>query len=254
MSRALVAAVAALAWMSAGVPDAALAQSSPIVCQPVVPCPDPAACPDITVDRRHLAEWYVQEQFFDPLDCTVVEGHVLPGLRLLLRFPTWLSNIGAGTLSLGDPVRRGDLFEWATCHGHFHFRDYAVHRLWRAALYLDWMRLKAAHPEICPAELLRLHSEIGTQVISGFKQGFCLLSLRPVCEPAPPYNPSFSCANQGIDAGWSDVYTADTEGQWIDITSVPPGHYILEIEINSERLIQESNYINNSATIAVEIK
>jgi hypothetical protein len=254
MSRISLAAVVTLLALFAGFPDPGSAQSPPVPCQPVVPCLDPAGCPDLVVDRRHLGEWFVQAQTFSPLDCSVQEGHIQAGRRLLLQFPTWLSNVGAGDLTIGDPQSYPDLFEFATCHGHYHVRDYAVYRLWRPALYLDWLALKAAHPEICSAELLRLHPEFANQVVAGFKQGFCVVPETPVCEPAPPPNPIYNCEYQGFDAGWTDVYSVGTEGQWIDITEVPKGRYIFESEVNSERRIQESNYANDAATIVIVIK
>jgi hypothetical protein len=251
MSR--IALAAATLALLAGAPDRLLAQGEPPACQPVVPCLDPAGCPDIVVDRRHMHEWFVQAITFGPLDCSVVEGHVQAGRRLLLQFPTYLSNIGPGGLFIGDPLTNPGLFEYNACHGHYHVKDYAVFRLWQPAQYLAWRALKAANPDICSAELLRRHPEFENQVVAGFKQGFCVAPETPICEPAPPPNPLFDCEYQGIDAGWSDVYSSGTEGQWIDITDVPPGQYILEMDVNSERLIQESDYTNNAASVPVKI-
>jgi len=254
MRRIPWAAAATCLALVVGFPDSGSAQGPPAVCQPVVSCLDPAGCPDVVVDQRHIGEWFVQERTFLPLECSVQEGHIPAGRRLLLQFPTWLSNVGAGDLTIGDPESFPDLFEFNACHGHHHVRDYAVYRLWQPAAYLDWRALKAAHPEICPAELLRLHPELAGRMIAGFKQGFCVVPETPVCETAPPPNPIYNCEYQGFDAGWADVYTAGTEGQWIDVTGVPKGRYIFETEVNSERRIQESDYTNDAATIAVEIK
>jgi len=254
MSRFPLTAMTTCLVLLAGFPDTGSAQTPPAVCQPVVPCLDPAGCPDVVVDRRHLDEWFVQARTFLPTECSVQEGHIQAGRRLLLQFPTWLSNVGAGDLTIGDPESFPDLFEFNVCHGHHHVRDYAVYRLWRPAAYLDWRALKAAHPDICPAELLRLHPELASQMVAGFKQGFCVVPETPVCEGAPPPNPIFNCEYQGFDAGWADVYDVGTEGQWIDVTDVAKGRYIFETEVNSERRIQESDYTNDAATVAVEIK
>ena len=43
------------------------------------------------------------------------------------------------------------------------------------------------------------------------------------------------------------------EGQWVDITGVADGDYVLEIEANDTHLVTEANYDNNSAAVIVRI-
>ena len=37
----------------------------------------------------------------------------------------------------------------------------------------------------------------------------------------------YDCSNQGIQAGWSDLYGNSLDCQWLDVTDVPPGDYFL---------------------------
>ena len=39
----------------------------------------------------------------------------------------------------------------------------------------------------------------------------------------------FSCAGQGLSPGCHDTYAANIDCQWIDITDVPPGNYVLKV-------------------------
>ena len=58
---------------------------------------------------------------------------------------------------------------------------------------------------------------------------------------------------QGISAGWADVYDRSLDCQWIDITGVPSGRYVLQVEINPAHVIQENNYNNNTGQAEVTI-
>ena len=124
---------------------------------------------------------------------------------------------------LGNPVDN-PLFEFHACHNHYHFNGFADYRL------------------VGPS---------GT-VAAGFKASFCLTDTyrqNPAANPQRRYD----CSYQGIQWGWADVYTAQLDCQWIDVTDVPPGHYTLELEVNPDRLLTESNYANNVASIGVDI-
>lgn len=43
------------------------------------------------------------------------------------------------------------------------------------------------------------------------------------------------------------------DGQWIDVTGLAPGYYVLEAEVNAERFFEESSYENNAAANVVEV-
>jgi hypothetical protein len=43
------------------------------------------------------------------------------------------------------------------------------------------------------------------------------------------------------------------EGQFIDVTGLPPGRYILTHRVNSTRDLRESSYGNNAASTLLEL-
>jgi hypothetical protein len=49
------------------------------------------------------------------------------------------------------------------------------------------------------------------------------------------------------------VYGSGLDCQWVDITSVPNGDYLLRISINPDRVLPESNFDNNVAEVPVRI-
>ena len=102
--------------------------------------------PDLIVREDMLAsQWVVRDENLPASFCSVREGNVTPGVRRVLRFSVFTPNIGDADIYLGDPnthVAANDgLYEYASCHAHYHFQHYAEYRLidprtgkvWRAA-------------------------------------------------------------------------------------------------------------------------
>ena len=164
--------------------------------------------PDLTVDpKRFTSQMEIVDRLFDDGTCAIQEGAVGgTGYRRLLRFDTVVMNSGDGDLVVGNRSDPGnpyaDFFVFAPCHGHYHIRDFSVYEL--------------------------LNTD-GVTVIAGHKQGFCF-------EDSFKYDGGksngYNCANQGITSGWGDWYYKQLTGQWIDITGVPEGDYIVRVSIN----------------------
>eukprot|EP00959_Pyramimonas_sp_CCMP1952_P455908 9472314-Pyramimonas_sp.AAC.2 len=64
---------------------------------------------------------------------------------------------------------------------------------------------------------------------------------------------NYDCGQQGIQRGWVDSYGWSLDCSWIDITSVAPGTYVLNLAINPDRIFQEVSSDNNHAHITVII-
>src|SRR5262249_30240380 len=141
-----------------------------------------------------------------------------------LRFSAETRNIGTGDLVLGNPATNS-LFVWAQCHGHYHFERYMQY------------------------DLLTTNGDVAA---AGRKIGFCVMETTrwsPTANPTQKY----TCQNQGLQAGWADTYCDTIACQYIDITGVPAGDYILRMTINPDNLIPESNYDNNTIQVLVSI-
>jgi hypothetical protein len=167
-------------------------------------------------------QWVVRDEKIGHV-CSAEEGNITPGLRRLVRFTVMTPNVGSADIHIGDPnehfAANDGLFEFASCHNHFHFRHYALYELvgqnghvWKAA-----------------------------------KRGFCMLDTDP--NPAyfgqPPREGKYrSCGaigipgNQGITAGWADTYRFTLAGQYFVLDGgdgqppVPSGNYRIRITVN----------------------
>ena len=58
---------------------------------------------------------------------------------------------------------------------------------------------------------------------------------------------------EGLSPGFGDDYVPLLEGQFIDITGLPPGSYVLNHRVNSTRDLLESSYANNAASALLEL-
>jgi hypothetical protein len=185
------------------------------------PLPDLIVSPEVAA-----ASFRLGFETFPPDSCAIEEGCVdAPGTRRLLRFSTLTANVGAADLVMGDP-REQPGFHFAECHGHFHYEGYAEYQLIDAA---------------------------GQVAAAGHKQAFCLMDTQSVGLPGAATRPRFHCGLQGLQRGWGDLYNANIDCQWVDVTEVPPGNYRLRIAVNPSRIIEESNYDNNVIEVPVSI-
>jgi len=214
-----------------------------------VPCADARGCPDLLPNTHRHRMFAIVDRTFLSTDCSVQEGFVPPGERRLLQFPVETGNAGPGDLHVGNPAARPDLFEFSPCHQHYHFKGFAQYSLWRPADYGLWRHVRDASPDLL-REVVMASSGLPPPVVQSRKMAFCMedvLKFLPGDQAARKY----TCADQGIQAGWSDVYGNGLPGQWVDITGVPAGNYILEVELNPDWLIQEGSYADNVAAASV---
>jgi hypothetical protein len=181
--------------------------------------------PDLMVDETMLrASAEVVERMVFPGECVLTEGCVTAaGLRRLLRFDASIGNVGLVDLHLGSPESHPG-FVYSPCHGHAHFEGFATYRL--------------------------LTSD-GTTVLTGRKQAFCLSDSRPIAPGAAAAR--YTCADQGISRGWADDYLRSLDCQWIDVTDVEPGRYVLEVVVNPEAHLEEARLDNNLARAEVDL-
>ncbi len=204
------------------------APGSPATCG-LQACAPGAPCPDLIIDVDALrASVVVTSREFAPTDCAVVEGCIdSPGNRRLLRFTTATANVGTADLVVGDPAT-GECFQWSPCHMHYHFLGFSDYTLYA--------------------------NDGNTVAARGHKQSFCLEDTqayppKPGAAPAQP----FDCNEQGIHVGWEDVYSSDIDCQWVDVTGVPAGDYLLQVSINTAGYLPESDTSNDTALVAVTI-
>ena len=100
------------------------------------------------------------------------------------------------------------------------------------------------------------------------KSGFCL-GDRYVTDPASilngePATPAYAtncglgeasllAIEEGISVGWGDNYEAWRDGQYLDVTGLAAGRYVLVHRVNSPRVLRESSYANNASSALISL-
>jgi hypothetical protein len=121
------------------------------------------------------------------------------------------------------PFTPGD-FEFSPCHEHCHFLGFATYELRDRADRL---------------------------VGFGHKQSFCITDSRRYVGDRER---RFGCDFQGITVGWADGYAADLDGQWVDVTDVPAGDYVLIVTVNPDgKLPERTGGAPNVARVPVSV-
>ena len=100
------------------------------------------------------------------------------------------------------------------------------------------------------------------------KTGFCLgdryaVSGRtlPAAPPDPVYRsrcgldePELLGIQEGISVGYGDDYKANLEGQYLTLTGLRAGRYVLAHRVNADRALHELDYSNNAASLLLELR
>jgi Lysyl oxidase len=105
-------------------------------------------------------------------------------------------------------------------------------------------------------------------VVGDRKTGFCLgdryriIGRRLRAAPAEPVHtsrcglgdPRLTGIQEGISVGYGDDYAATLEGQYLRLTGLRSGRYVLIHRVNSDRRLRELGYRNNAASLLLELR
>jgi Lysyl oxidase len=181
---------------------------------------------DITVDRDLITRSLrVHTVSFAPGACEVAEGCVGgPGPRRLLDFSVAVQNFGGAPALLPPAGPDSKYYQWNECHHHYHLVGFANYTL--------------------------LHED-RQLAVAGHKQGFYPTDSASYCDLAPA-----KVAPEGdlfISSGWADVYPGGIACQWIDITGIPDGNYLLQVGVNLSGVIVEDDGLPDTVEVPITI-
>ena len=143
--------------------------------------------------------------------------------RKLLRFDSFTTNYGLRDFT---PVLNRDEWVWHQCHRHYH--SYEV--------FVEY-------------DLLNLDGE---KVAEGHKASFCLEDS--ICDSGTARRYRCGGPAQGISVNCGDLYPRYLDCQWIDITGVPDGSYVVQAYVNPTELVIESDRRNNIVQCNIQLQ
>ena len=179
-----------------------------------------------------------------------------------LRFTTIMTNEGAGALEVRGS--RANLGEQHLQTAQRIFDTAGGSRAVASRALMEYARDGHDHWHIQGVMLYQLWADSGV-VRRGTKVGFCFLDSRrwnlslPGAPQSPVY-PEHLCGDStdltnrmGLSVGWGDEYPANFAFQWIDITGMPAGEYVVQARADEQNWYLESNEGNNCAWARVRI-
>ncbi|MDX1601345.1 MAG: lysyl oxidase family protein [Anaerolineales bacterium] len=176
--------------------------------------------------------------------------------RRVLRFSNRIANVGDGPIELrGRPALQAaryrvsqrlygtegqvlvepivDEIVYHRDHGHWHLEDFASYELWKATF----------------------DGRILTPVEVRAKISYCLFDHRPGSESAPEQAYG-TCEPelQGISPGWTDTYDSDVPDQWVDVSGLDDGVYVLRSVVNPRGVLRERTRKNNEYLLGLRLQ
>lgn len=174
--------------------------------------------------------------------------------RVILRFSNTVANIGEGPIDLRgratDEAQRylvSQLMRHTTYqyqvepvdehivfhphHNHWHLEGFARYELWSMTSdgYLQ--------------EVLNLQGKVSYCLLDGHRMEGSSRATYTTCNPR----------RQGISVGWSDTYTWDLSGQWVELSGLEDGYYALRSVANPRAVLRETSLDNNDALLALQL-
>jgi lysyl oxidase-like protein 2/3/4 len=193
--------------------------------------------PDMVADAKELenslrATGAIEQMPLSSLRCAIEEGCLASDaasviltnpyqLRKLLRFDSLVNNFGKADFR---PFLSSSEWEYHDCHRHYH-----------------------SHESFASYEL---YDRFGNEASEGQKASFCLED-----SSCPRGTETYKCYRgvQGIAVGCGDLYARSIDCQWLDITHVRDGSYVLRIHVNAAQKPEESEYRNNIVNCPITI-
>ncbi len=197
-----------------------------------------------------------------PYDLEVTQA----GGRWRLGFASASSNLGAGPLIVQGRRRPGA--ETMATVQEIRRRDGSVREERGAGRLRYVVSPDHAHWHFVPFMRYELRPASGGEaVLRDRKTGFCL-GDRYDTNRALPGKPKFNVytsrcglhetwrlgVREGISVGYGDDYHPTLEGQYVDITGLPAGRYVLVHRVNETQALAESRADNNVSSLLIRLR
>ena len=178
-------------------------------------------------------------RFDQPTGVVPEDGQQIPASQRIYRSDGSSNDVAAGSV------------RWHGIHQHYHFDGFAQSALWA----VDGNGNRAGD----------------TPVATGDKVSFCIATTNispaywgqqafgagaypaPDCLEPDSTSEGFDHFKQGMSVGWTDAYNWFLPGQYVEVTGVPDGDYILDTTVDPTNRLIESDKTNNCGSVRVRL-
>ena len=181
----------------------------------------------------------------------------------LLRFTTEIVNVGAGPFEVIG--RRASTSNRTMTVWQRVYNDDGSSTSGRTAATMNYTGEDHGHWHVVNLERYSIRPVGSREVARGAKVGFCFWdgSRYRLSLPGAPQERvygSSGCgtresveATMGLSVGWSDIYPAGITFQWIEITGLPNGDYIVAADADPYHQFTEATRSNNRTWTRIRI-
>ena len=127
-------------------------------------------------------------------------------------------------------------------HQHWHLLGFERYELWTSGARSIVRRDRKQGFCLGDRYVLKANGRIPHQPLHPLYTGFCGKN-----------RPGLTRMTEGIDVGWGDDYTANLEGQYIDVTGVAAGRYLLVHRVDTRHELLESNPFNDVSCVPIDL-
>ena len=210
--------------------------------------------PDLVVNAKVMSSsLFTVREYFGPCEAIEAGGGMVEGAYTVVRFSTQTENRGPVSMVLGAPVDCATIFAKALCSPNgWHAISPHAFRLWTLPGYDNWVKNRDLSLVITGTKnetLLKAALASGELLKTNRKLWYDFEDYTHYDKSRGPSKALFTDEFQGLSPGWADIYNAKGFGQFIIIDGVPKGQYMIEVQINPDHVLPESDYKNNSTGV-----
>lgn len=154
--------------------------------------------------------------------------------------------------SFTDP--RVDTYEFHPAHAHFHYKSFGQAFLYRVGPDGSLEKVRESGKNgfcLIDVENIRFGTDAGGHPYKGEAPRTYYF---PSCLAPSERDGSGTYMVHGISAGWADVYNWFLADQYIEISGVPDGLYVIETVANPSHTVHETTLADNSARVLIRLR
>ena len=147
-----------------------------------------------------------------------------------------------------------DTYEFHPAHAHFHYKNFGQAFLYRARSDGTLEKIRESRKNgFCMIDVENTRFGVDPHGLA-YKGEAPRTYYFPRCNTATEYDEHGASMVNGISVGWADVYNWFLADQYIEITGVPDGDYVLETVANPTRTVHETSYGDNAARVTIRLQ